>query len=715
MLRSPYHHARLIALDPEAAHQIRGVVRIFTAEDIPGENGLGDYSQNEPILTPVGDTLRMMGAPIALVVADTAENALKGVEALVPRYEELPHAFDMEATLARDAFPIYPKGNVLTNFKLKHGDIDQSFDDSELVLETRYRTSYLEHSALEREATLGYIDSEGRVTVLGTTHEPHWNQGYIAASLALDTEQVRFISPPMGGSFGGKQDPTHAVAVGLAVFHLRQPVSYTLSREESFHASPKRHPYDAHYRIGANKDGRLTGIHLRINANTGGYDAHGQYIPDYAVTGGGGPYRWQAVDAYAQTVYTNGPKSGQYRGFGNSQATFSLECTLDEVAEALKIDPLEFRLMNSIGQKDNSFLGYPVGESLGYAEVLRAVQPHYEAFLIEKEAFNLAAKLNNQPERMGVGLAGMWYRFGKSGSLSIEAHAELAQDGHIVVFCSAPDYGQGTNTVLSQLAAEALDIPRGMIELINGDTALTPDSGIQGASRSTYFVGGAVMEVSQKLKQMIRSVAGEMLDCSPDEVDFKRGSTATSRVNSKEISLQEVAVEFDRMGLSRKTPGFFDISAHYPEETRPEYVPIFCTAAQVALSIVNLSTGVIAIDRVVAAQDVGKVINPADARGQLEGSVVMGLGAALMEEFIPDASRGFGDYYLPTIKSVPKMKLELVEVPSFYGPMGVKGLAEASMPASTPAIVNSISRAIGVRMRQIPVTPERVLAGLKSK
>jgi CO/xanthine dehydrogenase Mo-binding subunit len=489
-------------------------------------------------------------------------------------------------------------------------------------------------------------------------------------------------------------------------------VRYVLSRRESFHASPKRHPYDVNYQIGATREGLLTGIHLRINANTGGYDAHGQYLADYAVTAGGGPYRWQSVDAYAQTVYTNGPKSGQFRGFGNSQATFALECTLDEMAERLDTDPLELRFKNAIDQKANSFLGYPVGESLGYKEVLRAIKPHYQALLEEMHAFNQEATCSESRLRMGVGVAGMWYRFGKSGPLRVEAHAELAQDGHIKIYCSAPDYGQGTNTMLSQFAAEALQLPRGQIEVINGDTALVPDSGIQGASRSTYFVGGAVNVVAKNMRQTITAVAAEMLDCHPINIGISDGKIVQTDDPSKSLLLKEVGEEFDRIGLSRRLPGFFDIAAHFPEESRPEYLPLFTTAAQVAQVFVDLRTGVVEVKRIVAAQDVGKVINPQDAKGQLEGSVMIGLGAALMEEFIPGRSNGFGDYYIPTIKSVPEIETLIVEVPSFYGPLGVKGLAEASVPASTPAIVNAISRAIGVRIREIPVTPERILMAL---
>ena len=254
VLRCPYPHARLLALDVEPALQVTGVERVLTAADIPGENGLGSYSRNEPVLAEVGSTLKMVGAPLALVVAHTPQQAQTGVDTIRVEYEILPHTFDPEAALARDALPIYPEGNELTRFEIKHGDLERSFFDSELVLESRYQTAYLEHVALEREAVLGYIDAEGRVTVMGATHEPHWNQAYIAATLALPTDQVRFITPPMGGSFGGKQDPLPAVSVALAAYHLGQAVRLVYSRRESFEASPKRHPYDVRYRVGAGRE-----------------------------------------------------------------------------------------------------------------------------------------------------------------------------------------------------------------------------------------------------------------------------------------------------------------------------------------------------------------------------------------------------------------------------------------------------------------------------
>ncbi len=714
VLRSPHHHARLVALDVRPAMELEEVVQVVTAEGIPGENGLGDYSRDEPVLTPVGDTVKMKGAPVALVVATTPEGAQAGAEAIDVTYEPLPHTFAVEEALAEDALPIYDGGNVLTAEAEDHGDLQATLNRSDVILETTYRTAWQEHAALEREALLGYLDEEGRITVVGGTHEPHWQQGYIAAALDLDLDRVRVIMPPTGGSFGGKQDPWPFVATALMVHHARRPVRLAYTRRESFEASPKRHPYRVRYRIGAAHDGHLTGIHVRVDANTGGYDGHGQYIADYALTASGGPYRYRAVDAAAQSVYTNGPKAGQFRGFGSPQSIFALECALDEMAQRLGEDPLEFRLKNAIQQSSTSFLGYPVAESLGYEEVLETIRPRYRALQEEAAAFNAAREGDGRRHgvRKAVGFSGMWYRFGKSGSLRIEAHAELGRDGRLIVYCSAPDYGQGTNTTMTQMAAEALGVPRDRVEVVNADTAQTPDSGIQGASRATYFVGGAVCRAAESLKEEILGTAAEMLDCHPKTLSLVDGRVVCPREERSDgpssVTLAEVAGAFDHMGKARRVAGIFDLSPLFPADARPEYVPLFVTGAHAAQVAVDLRTGEVRVERVAAAHDVGRAINPVDAKGQIEGAVVMGLGTALMEIFIPGESEGFGDYYLPTTMSMPEIEVMLVEVPSFEGPFGAKGLGEAAILPAAPAIINGISRAIGARVRELPATPERV-------
>ena len=731
VLRSPHHHARLMSLDAEPATRIPGIVAVLTADDIAGENGLGDYSQEEPVLCPVGATVRMVGAPVALVVAETPAALKAGLAAIEADYEILPHVFETDEALAFGATHIAGRGdNVLTSFAVQHGDLGAAFAESATIVEVEYRTAFLEHSALERETLLGYYDEEGRLTVTGGNHEPFYQQKYIANALAMPLDRVRVIMPPTGGSFGGKQDPWPFIAIALMTQAVRRPVKLVYSRTESFDATPKRHPYVVRSKIGATADGQLTGIRVRIDANTGAYDAGGQYIPNYAVTASGGPYHWQAVDAYAQTVYTNGPKAGQYRGFGTAQSAFAAECALDELAEKLGIDPLEFRLKNTLRNGETSFLGYPVAETIGFTEVLEALRPHYEMFQADTNAFNqrwhvrtlarshvgaservnVSTSQRSNVVRRAVGLAGMWYRFGKSGTLRIEAHAELARDGRFIVYCTAADYGQGMNTVVSQMAAEALGVPRARVEVINGDTARVPDSAIQGASRATYFVGGAVTAAVQALKHEVQGMAAELLDRAPASLELQLDHFTAP--DGTTISLAEIAAEFDRIGKSRRVRGYFDLTDHFPAETKPEYVPLFVTGAHVAEVEVDLRTGQTRVLRMAAAHDVGRVVNRLDAEGQIEGAMIMGVGAALMEEVIPGHTRGFTDYYLPTAKSMPQTDVVLVEVPGLHGPHGVKGLGEAAMLPATPAIINAMSRAIGARLREIPATPERVLRAM---
>jgi len=710
VFRCPYPHALLLSLNTQPAHQVPGVLSVVTAQDIPGKNGFAEYSRDEPVLVAVGMTAKMKGAPIALVVADSLENARAGAKAIQASFEVLPHVFEAEDALLEHGPKIYPTGNILNTYSVTHGDPKLAFSGSDITIKSEYHTSYQEHSALERESALGYLDPDGRVTVLSGTHEPHWQQTWIARTLGVDASQVRFITPPIGGSFGGKQDPWPHIAAGLLAYLIKKPVRLTFSRQESFQASPKRHPYEMAYKVGITKSGILTGLQVEINCNTGAYDADGFHIPEYAAVAAGGAYRWQGADIRAQSIYTNGPKCGQFRGFGTPQSTFALECTLDEVAEKLGEDPIKFRLRNIVNEGENTFLGYPIAESLGYRQVLETLDTSCQQFQHEAMEFNLQNQAS--PYRKGIGVAGMWYRFGKSGSLRVEAHAELAPDGHFVIYCSVPDYGQGISTVMAQLGAQTLGVSRDLVELVNADTGLTPDSGVQGASRATYWVGNAVIRAAKTLKENIVGNVAELLDCHPDELLFSGKHILSSSQPNNTLSLEEVASQFEALSIPRRVAEFFDASPLFPQETRPRYTPQFVTGAHLAEVLVDIQTGEVQVTRYVAVHDVGKVINLPGAEGQVEGAVIMGIGTALKEEYLPDVTTGFSNYILPMANEIPEIKTIFVEVPSLHGPLGAKGLGETAMLPSTPAVINGVSRAVGVRIRQIPATPERIVRAI---
>ncbi|MGD8398485.1 MAG: molybdopterin-dependent oxidoreductase, partial [Anaerolineae bacterium] len=363
LVRSPYPHARIVAIEPAPALQVPGVLRVITATDIPGLNSLEGYSRDEPLLNPAGGSVRMLSDAVALVVAESPEAARAGADAVAVTYEPLPHIYDVRGSLESGAPQIHDDGNVLNTLEIQHGDADAALSGADVVLETHYFTPFIEHVALERETVLAYVEEQeaagagsdpasgaaaARVVVVAGHQEPHWARGWISQMLGLPPERVRVITPPTGGAFGGKQDPWPLMAGALAAYHVRRPVRLAYRRQESFAASPKRHPYRMDYRVAAMADGRLAGLHLRVLANTGAYDCDGYYIPRYALVAGTGPYDWPAVDAVGWSIYTNGPKAGQMRGFGTPQSTFALECTLDELAVHLGIDPLELRLRNAL-------------------------------------------------------------------------------------------------------------------------------------------------------------------------------------------------------------------------------------------------------------------------------------------------------------------------------------------------------------------------------
>jgi len=717
--RSPHFHARVINIDIAPALAVPSVVKVLTADDVPGENSLSDYSLDEHLLASVGDKVRMIGDPVALVIGASPEAAAQGAQAVRVEYEPLPHTFDIAHALEPDALLIHDDGNLLAFDAVHMGDVESVLASSDTVIEATYQTSFQAHMALERETAIGYIDAEGRLTVICGNHEPHWNRAHLSKILGLPLEQIRVITPPMGGSFGGKQDLWPMAATAVATYHVRKAVRLAYTRKEVMNAAPKRHPYTCHCAVGA-RAGTLTGMRLDARINTGAYDSAGRYLANYAVTSSVGPYRWQAVDSRSAVIYSNGPKAGQFRGFGTPQPAFAMECALDELCQRLDLDPLEFRWRNALAQDDVTGLGICNEETLGFREVLEAIRPDYKAALARVAAFNARPpcatgdrREDRGEVRRGMGLAGMWYRFGKFGRPVSQAEAELGLDGRITIYSSSAEYGQGVETVFLQLAAESLGVSRNALRLVNADTAHVLDGDVTGASRSTYWVGGAVADASRRLRATLLASASEILNQSPDTLTLADDTVCSTLDPRRCVALADVAAELERSGIARRVKGQLDLSAQFPDNERSSlYLPLFVTGAHVAEVEVNLETGQAQVLFVAAAHDIGRAINPRDAKGQIEGAIVMGVGAALMEEFIPGQSSGFSDYMIPTMRSMPEMRVHLVEATGRYGPFGAKGLGEAAMLPTAPAIVNAISRAIGARVRHLPATSERILAAI---
>jgi aldehyde oxidoreductase len=710
VVRSPHFHARLLGIDTAPALAVPGVVRVLTAADVPGENGLSDYSFDEHLLAPVGGTVRMVGDPVALVIGATREAAGGGEKAVRVEYSPLPHVFDVDRALEPGALLIHQEGNLLSEDAVETGDMERARREAEVTVEAGYATSFQAHAAMEREAVVAYVEESGCITVIGANHEPHWDRAHLSRILGVPLERVRIVTPPIGGSFGGKQDIWPLAAAALAAYHLRAPVQLAYTRHEVMTAAPKRHPYTVHCVVGAKRDGTLAGMEFDARINKGAYDSAGRYLPQYAVVTSVGPYRWQAVRARARALYSNGPKGGQFRGFGTPQAAFAMECTLDELSGRLGMDPLELRKRNALRDGETSGLGYPAGESLDYRAVLDAVAPDYREATLRVESFNAHAP---PALRRGVGVAGMWYRFGKFGRPLSRAEIEIGLDGRFTVFSSSSEYGQGIETVFTQLAAERLGVSRAALRLVNADTAQTLDGDVTGASRSTYWVGGAVADAARRLRERILSVASGMLGRPVDRLSLDDQGV---RAESGAVALSAVAKKMEQDRVPRRVEGIMDLRDRFPgNDSAESYLPMFLTGVHVAEVEVDTDTGLARALSISAAHDVGRVINRRDTEGQIEGAVVMAMGSVLMEELVPGRSLGFSTYMIPTARSVPEIRVRLVETPSRYGPFGAKGLGEAAMLPTAPALVNAISRAVGARVRRLPATSERVLEAIRAK
>jgi aldehyde oxidoreductase len=710
VVRSPHFHARVLGVDISPALAVAGVVRVLTAADIPGENGLSDYSRDEHLLAPVGDTVRMVGDPVALVIGTSREAAERGERTVHVEYAPLPHTTEIDRALEPDALPIHRTGNLLAEDSIEVGDIEGALREAEVTIEGDYATSFQAHMALEREAVVAYVDEAGRITAIGANHEPHWDRAHLARILGLPPERVRVVTPPIGGSFGGKQDIWPLAAAALAAYHVHVPVLLAYSRREVMQAAPKRHPYTCHCVVGAKQDGSLLGMEFEASINKGAYDSGGRCLPNYAAITSVGPYRWQAVRARARAIYSNGPKAGQFRGFGTPQAAFAMECTLDELCERLGVDPLDLRLHNALTEADVTGLGYRSAETLDFRRVLEAVAPDYREAKQGVESFNARSP---GALRRGVGIAGMWYRFGKLGRPLSRAEIELGLDGRFTIYASSADYGQGIETVFTQLAAEELGVSRAALRLVNADTAKTLDGDVTGASRSTYWVGGAVAEAARRLRAVILSTGAAILHQSADRLCL---SDEAVHGEGGGVALSVVAGKMEHDQVPRRVEGCMDLRARFPDNERADtYLPMFLTGVHVAQVEVDMETGLARVLSVSAAHDVGRVINRRDTEGQIEGSIVMGMGSVLMEELLPGLSSGFGTYMIPTAGSAPEIRVRLVETPSRYGPLGAKGLGEAAMLPTAPAMINAISRAVGARIRRLPATAERVLEAIRTR
>jgi xanthine dehydrogenase molybdenum-binding subunit len=712
--RAGIPHGILTRLAIEKAQQLPGVAAILTAEDIPGEHNHGLVIPDWPTLIGVGERVRTVGDAVAIVAAETREIATQALEMIEVEYQYLPVISDPVQARQPGVPALHPKGNLLKHIKVRKGDVEQGFEDADVVLEHTFHTAITEHAFIEPECSIARLTPEGRMEIYVGSQIPYSDRNQVARALGWPENRVRIIGMMIGGGFGGKEDIAGQIHAALLTQKTGRPVKLLFDRHESLLVHPKRHATQIRVKIGARRDGLLTAVETELYGDTGAYASLGEKVMTRATTHSAGPYEVPHVKADCYAMYTNNPPAGAFRGFGVTQSCFAVESMMDELAEVLELDPIEIRRINALRLGSVTNTGQTLRESVGLLECLDQV---VEAVYRQGGENPFAARaVEGAPHLVRAwGIAAGYKNTGLGGGAPDKAAAEveLCPDGIFEVRSSSAELGQGLNTVLQLLVAQEFGLPPSQVRVLLSDTDLTPDGGPTTASRQTYVTGNAAIGAAQALRMAIATTLAEKYDQPPERVRFVEG---LAQVNGHSLDLKEVVQAIKDEGREPR--------AHY-EYWAPTTLPLgqggdmhfaFSFAIQAAEVEVDTRTGEVRVLRVIAANDVGRAINPLGLQGQVEGGVVMGLGNALTENFIVEEGRVITDrlarYRMPSIAHTPEIQSIVVEHQTEDGPYGAKGVGEISSIPTTPAITNAIYHAVGVRVDRLPVDQEEILRQL---
>lgn len=698
IVRSDRPHAKIKAVQTEAAKHHPGVVAIFTHQDIPGANRLRHGQQ-----VLCDNRVRYIGDPVAMVAAETRESALAAVSLIRVAYEDLPGVFSPEEALLPDAVRIHDTGNVLLERTLLKGDPEQGLRDSEVVIANTYRTQMVEHAYLEPEAGVAVYE-EGKVTVWMPSKYAHSDRKEIAGLLGLPLDKLRIINATIGGSFGDKASLSPGYYAALASLITRRPAKLVYTREESFFASKKRHPFVIDYTTGATREGRIMAVKVEMTADAGAYAASTASVLLKSLIHATGPYEIPNVLVRVRGVYTNNPVASAMRGLGVPQVAFAHESQMDILAEMVRKDPFEIRLNNGLKPGSITATGQKLGASVGLAETLKKVKD---------EISRRGTPEASGSKRYGWGIASMFYGIGSAGQDN-PATARISTDdtGDFRVYVGCGDVGQGSSTVLTQIAAEVLKCPADNIRVIADDTDCCPDSGSTVASRITYLVGRAVQIAAQKLKNLLQNTAASIMEIDAGDLVLENGVFYSTEDPQRMISVPQAVINLRAQGISPGAEGVFgaDITALDPHTAQGSPMATYAFATQGALVSLDMESGEVEVLSVIACHDVGRAINPANVTGQIEGAIAMGLGYSLMEEVLLEngliRNPAFSNYFLPTSLDIAEITSILVEETEPSGPFGAKGVAEPALIATAPAILNAISAVTGMHVKKLPVTSD---------
>ncbi len=736
ILRSSQVHARIVRIDTAAAKRLPGVHAVITAADVPWQRPIGVAKDHLPLK---GDRVRSPRDEIAAVAAESVEIAEQALRLIEVEYEPLPALTSAGEALKPGAPLLHgddlvwkaPDGraevlhkasadNVAMTFEYEQGEVAQGERASDVVLEDVFSLHYVTHCCMGVSGVIAEFDASGNLLLYSNTQVPFLHKREFAELLGIDPGRVRIIQPPIGGGFGSKLDiyPFEPIAIFLAKM-TRRPVKLVFTREEEFAASPTRQPVLLKLRSGCKKDGTLTFRAVETLHDNGAYTSWGATTPFVMMQTFSSLYRVPHCRYRTRAVYTNNPYAGSFRGYGNLQATFAVEAHMDRLAEAIGMDPLEFRLHNAQDPGEVTPQGMHF-KSCGFKDCLRtaAARSDYQA----KQRHASAHRSDPEPIKRGVGMASMLHVGGGAKIYPSDGCGTILKIddfAHVTLLTGASEIGQGSETVLAQLVCEELGLPLSAVSVVNNDTDITPwDVGVH-ASRTTFIAGNSAIGAARKAKAKILAAAAGKSGHAAEALELRGGSVIDKQSGAPLFDLGKFirSLHFsDKAELVMTSFYYEPPSKHQDRQFKGDVSAAYAWATQVAEVEVDTQTGIVRLLRIVAAHDVGRVLNRLGIEGQIEGGIVMGQGYALSEDLIVEngvvRNPNFRDYKLVTAPEIPEMDISFIETMDGEGPQGAKGVGEAPAICIAAAVANAIYNATGVRITALPFTPERVYRAL---
>lgn len=719
ILHSPVAHAKIKNIDTTKARKIPGVVEIFTHKDFK-KHYYTTAGQGYPEPSPrdyliLDNTMRFVGDNVAFVAAESLDAAQRAIDSIKVDYEKLPANFDFtKATYFPQLHPTKgPTGihdvkhNIAANIDVNIGDTKQALSKADHTFTKEYSTPYVQQAHIEPHITLTWLDENGRLVIRTATQVPFHVRRIVAEVLDFPIRKIRVIKPRVGGAFGGKQEILNEEICSAVTLKTGRPARIEYTREEEFYAARSRHPQKVKFTIGLDKKYRFQAIEMDILENCGAYGPHALTVMSVTAQKALSLYRCPHIKLTANAVYTNLPIAGAYRGYGAPQGFFPLESMLDEIANELKVDPIELRKINHVKIDDDVPIAKILGEgregfpvtirSMGLSECLDEGKK-----LIEWD--KIKALKQSGVVRRGVGIAAAGQGSGIPGIDMGAASIKMNEDASFNLLAGATDLGTGSDTLLAQIAAETLEVPVEKIIVYTSDTDFTPfDTGAY-ASSTTYISGTAVKKAAEKVKAQILEVGKKLLGV--DKAEIRNGEVIAN--GGKKISYEEIC-----------TTAFYteeqqQIMAEASHMSFDSPSPYNATFADVS---VDTETGIVKVNKIVSVTDVGQVINPQMSEGQVEGAIPQSLGMALTEFMIFDKNGApintdFNNYHIYTAIDMPEIIVKFVNSHEPTGPYGAKAVAEIPINGPAPAVANAIFDAVGVRIRNLPITPEKILKKL---